>query len=185
MKVADDIVRLAPHKNRSYFFRSSFNYRYRKWAEAASDYERFIASAAPDFPVGLFKLRLLLCNVALGKATVGGVYTTFKNAFKDHNKLIWGTIYKKDPAYSNIKDLIKSNKKGKFPPGQLIITHVVERNLTEEELKPTNPKCDQCQATFTRTFVCNRCKKTRYCTTACQKKAWPTHKLACTNKKKE
>ena len=43
--------------------------------------------------------------------------------------------------------------------------------------KPEDPKCPQCGAAATK--ACSRCKKQRYCSAACQKAHWPTHKLTC------
>ena len=44
-------------------------------------------------------------------------------------------------------------------------------------------QCCQCKKEFPAGILqkCSRCKNALYCSAACQKEAWPTHKLICTS----
>lgn len=42
----------------------------------------------------------------------------------------------------------------------------------------TKPPCNECGTPST--TRCSRCKVVHYCSEACQRKGWPTHKIACT-----
>lgn len=44
--------------------------------------------------------------------------------------------------------------------------------------------CDVCGAFQAKLSVCSRCKTRRFCSTACQKKDWPQHKVKKKRKKK-
>lgn len=40
--------------------------------------------------------------------------------------------------------------------------------------------CNACKTTDTKLLLCSRCKTTRYCSIACQRADWPSHKKDCT-----
>lgn len=46
---------------------------------------------------------------------------------------------------------------------------------------PCPYSCDTCDQLSTTLGLCARCKTARYCGTACQRQAWPTHKSVCVN----
>lgn len=42
--------------------------------------------------------------------------------------------------------------------------------------------CNHCKQPYSTLLTCSRCKKTRYCSKECQKRAWPKHKASCDKK---
>lgn len=52
----------------------------------------------------------------------------------------------------------------------------VRRNEQQKKLKQQTI-CDFCGAFQAKLSVCSRCKSRRFCSTACQKKDWPKHKV--------
>jgi hypothetical protein len=56
--------------------------------------------------------------------------------------------------------------------------HMVMKRTISGLRPPRIPRCCECLAENPRK-VCSRCKRTKYCGRACQKRDWATHKLVC------